>query len=109
MSYFITLGEGKLLNLSFVLLKTGPVEAHDTWNGIHFIQRGEKSGSPGLGYTTRSPLLMPDSAASPGQHVWYAQFGQIPKAAATLTFKDQATSVNSYRKGRQVPTKDLSL
>ena len=30
-------------------------------------------------------LLTPYSAASPSQHVWYAQPGQIPKAAATLT------------------------
>ena len=26
-------------------------------------------------------LLMPDSAASPGQHVWYTQPGHVPKAA----------------------------
>lgn len=55
--------------------------------------KGEKSGSPGLGYLTPSPLLIPNSAAFLGQHVWYTQPGQIPKAAATLTFKDQATSV----------------
>lgn len=106
------MGEGKPLQLSFVLLHTGSVEAHDTWNGIHIIERGEKSGSPVLAYPTYNPLLMPDSAASTGQHVWYAQSGQIPKATPTLTFKDQATSVNPYRKGRfliQVSTKYLFL
>lgn len=36
---------------------------------------------------------MPDSAACPGQHVWSVQPAQIPKAAATLTAKDQAVSI----------------
>ena len=36
---------------------------------------------------------MPDGAAFPGQHVWYTPHGQMPKAAATLTSKDEATSV----------------
>ena len=38
-------------------------------------------------------LPTPDSATFPGQHVWYAQLGQIPKAAATLVSKDKATSI----------------
>lgn len=33
-------------------------------------------------------LLMLDSAVFPGQHGWYAQPGQILKAAAILTSKD---------------------
>lgn len=36
-------------------------------------------------------LLLPDNAVSLGRHAWNAQSGQIPKAAATLISKDQAT------------------
>ena len=57
-------------------------------------------------------LLMPDGTASPSQHIRYAQLGLIPKAAATLTFKDQVTSV-FLTEGEefiiQVPTTYLSF
>lgn len=56
-------------------------------------------------------LLMSNSTASPSQHIWYAQLGLIPKAAATLTFKDQVTSV-FLTEGEliiQVPTTYLSF
>ena len=46
MSYFAALGEGELLSLHWepiVLLQTGLVETHYTWNGIHPIEKGEKA------------------------------------------------------------------
>lgn len=41
------LGEEEPLSLHWdliVLLQTGPVETHDTWNGTHTTERGEKVG-----------------------------------------------------------------
>lgn len=55
-------------------------------------------------------LLMPNSAACPGQHVSYVQPGQIPKGATTLTPKDQATIlVEQEDLPIQAPTKYLSF
>lgn len=36
-------------------------------------------------------LLLPDNAVSLGRHAWDAEPDQIPKVAATLISKDQAT------------------
>lgn len=36
-------------------------------------------------------LLTSDGTASLGEHVWYAQLGQIPKVTAALTSKDKTT------------------
>lgn len=66
---------------------------HYTWIGICTIKRREKVRVVVLHILLLGHLLMPDSAACPGQHVWYVQLDQIPKAAAPLTAKDQGTSI----------------
>lgn len=68
-------------------------EKHDTWNGTYTIERGENVGSLVWHILPPVYLLTSNSAASPGQHVWYTQSDQIPKAAATLMSKDQAIGV----------------
>lgn len=42
-------------------------------------------------------LLMPDMAAFPGHTCWHEQLGQIPKAVATLTSKDQIMNCSKIR------------
>ena len=77
-TYFTLLGEGDLLSLHWVpvvRLQTRPAEMHCTWNGTCI------SGCPGLAYPIPIHLFKPDSAPSPGQHVWRTQAGQIPKTA----------------------------
>ena len=58
-------------------------------------------------------LLMSESAATSSQHVMICpRSGQVPKAAATLTSKDQATSVILIKLGDlpiQIPAKYLSF
>lgn len=44
-------------------------------------------GSSGLTYPTPVHLIMPDSAASLCQHIWYIHAGQISKAASLLFLK----------------------
>lgn len=84
---------------------------HYTWNGAYTIERREKVGVLG----SDLPPLTRDSAASPlatmCAHV-YAQSGHIPKAAATLTPKDQTSSViliEGEDLSIQVPIKYLSF
>lgn len=63
-----TLGEGELLSFPWdltVLLQTGPIEMHYTWNGTYTIGRGGKCGGLGLAYSTPDHLLTPDSDAFP--------------------------------------------
>lgn len=52
---------------------------------------------------------MRSSTASSGQHVWYAQPGQIPTAVAPIVSKDQTTSI-IFIEGKTFPYKfDLRL
>ena len=46
---------------------------------------------------------MPDNAASSSQHVCIAQPGHLPKVAATLTSKDEATGI-IFIEGEDLPT-----
>lgn len=66
-------------------LQIRSVETHYTWNETSTIKRGKRwefwSGIP------HRHLLMPDSASSPGRHVWYIQPNQIPKAVNHLLLK----------------------
>lgn len=64
-----------------VPLQTGPVEMHYTWNGTGTTERGEKVGVLVQHIPPLIHLLMPDSAASPAQHAWYTQPGQVPQTA----------------------------
>lgn len=64
----------------------------------------------------RSPqqvhFITPDSTASPSQHACSAKPGDIPKVAATLISKGQATVVTLIEGGRtsiQVSSKYLSF
>ena len=50
-------------------------------NGTCTIERGEKVGVLLWNIPPPVHLFMPDNAASPEQHVWYAQASQVPKAA----------------------------
>ena len=65
------------------------------------LKEGE-GGGPDLAYPTPVHLLTILNAASPGQCVWYTQPGQIPKPAAILTSKDQATDV-IFIQGEDLP------
>lgn len=75
------------------------------------LQEGTRWG-PGLAYPIPAHPLMPDSAASSGQHTRYVQPGQVPKGTATSASKDQATGVIFIERGDlpvKVPTKYLSF
>ena len=52
-----------------------------TWKGTQTIERGETVGVLVWRIPPPVHLVRPDSAASPGRHVWFAQPGQVPKAA----------------------------
>ena len=52
------------------------------WN-TYYWKRG-KGASPSQASPT--PSLLPDSAASPGQHVWHIQTGWVPKAPPNFPF-----------------------
>lgn len=69
------------------------MEMYYSWNGTYTTERGGKVGV--LVWHIRSPvhLPMPYSAVSSGQHGCCAKPGQVFKAAATLTSKDQTTSI----------------
>lgn len=110
-NYFTPLGEAELLSLRWDpvgLVQDGCVETHYTWNGTCTSERGQKAGI--LVWHILPPVhpLMSDSAASLGQHVWYAQPGQVPKAAGILISKDHTTSI-TLTEGEdfliQIPTK----
>lgn len=105
MSYFTPLDKGKLLNFHWdpgIPLPAEPVEMYYIWDGTDTIERGEQIGI--LVWHVLPPvyLLMPDSDASSGQYGWYAQFGLVPTAVATLKSKDQGTSVILIE-GRELP------
>lgn len=68
----------------------------------HVIESGEKVGILVCHILTLVHLLLPASAACPGLNVLCAQPGQIPKAVATLTSKDQATS-KILTEGEDIP------
>lgn len=96
MSHFAPLVAGAPLNLqgdSVVLLQAGSFELHYSWNGTHTVEKGEKVGILVLHIWPPAYLLTPNSTVSPGKHVLYASPGHIPKAAATSTSEDQATSI----------------
>lgn len=96
-AYFPSLGVVKLLSLHWdlvALLQTRPVETHYTWN-----ERSLKEG------TKVVVLLSP-------VNMYGMQTGQIPKAAATSTSKDQTTSIILIEGEDfliQVPSKYLSF
>lgn len=66
------------------------------------VERGEKVGVIFLHILPPVLLLMPDRAACLDQHVRYVQPAQITKVAATLTAKDQATSITCIE-GEDLP------
>ena len=66
---------------------------HYTWNGTCTTERRERMGILFCLILPPVCLLTLDNDASPSQHVWFVQLHQIPKAAATLAYRDQSTSV----------------
>lgn len=88
------------------------VETHYTWNGRGTTERGKKVGIL-VSHFPHPEHLTSESAATSSQHVMICtRSGQVPKAASTLTSKDQATSVILIKWGDlpvQVPTKYLSF
>ena len=84
MSELLYTTEGGLLSLHWnpiVVLQTGSVEAHYVWDGTCTTEIGEKVRIFVWHIPPLDHLLMPGSAPSPGQYVWYIQAGQVPKAA----------------------------
>lgn len=112
-NYFAPLVHGELFNLhwnSIALLQAGSTETQYTCNRTCTIKKGVKVGI--LLWQIPPPvyLLTPAGPASPSQHVRYAQPGQIPKAAPTLTSEVLGTSViliEGEQHPIQVPTKYL--
>lgn len=64
---------------------------HYDWNGTHTIEGGERVGVLFWNILPPVYLLTPNSAAAPGQHVWYAQPAQVTKAANLSLFKARWT------------------
>lgn len=82
------------------------------WTDTCTIERGAIIGVLVQHIPPPIKLLTPQNTTSPGQHVWFTQPGQVPKAGATLTSKDQCTSVILIQGEDlpiQVPTKYLSF
>lgn len=79
-----------------------PVTTHCTWNGTYAIKRGEKVRVLVCQILPTVHLLTPDRTVFHGQRQWHTQPGQIPKKAAILTSKDQATKVTLVE-GRDLP------
>ena len=89
MSSSVPLGEEQLLSLywdPFIVLQAGLIETHATWNATCSIEGGEKEGTLVWHIPPPVHLLIPDSAAFCGQHVWCVQPGEVPNAASHIDF-----------------------
>lgn len=70
---------------SHCLVASWTCEMHYIQNGTHTTESSEKAGFWSLSSAQQCSLFWPD--------VWCTQPGQIPIAAATITSKDQVTSI----------------
>lgn len=100
-SYFASLGGEELLSLWWDYHSNAGGTHGDARYGdwTHTTERRENVGVLVWHIPPPIHLLMPESTTSTGQHVWFTQPDQIPKAMATLTPKDQA-EYHTHRRRR---------